>query len=557
MKFPFRGKNQEHAAAVQAPEKTSARQNTEDNRPQHTDRWEIQDIIDLEYFLQADEYQDEEDLLRRDRGIFLQITSQKRKRPPSRRFLIRQWLENRKKEEQDPTLPGAAFHETLVLAKWLVLISGLLAGGGAAFSLLQYQGVQPVNVSSYIALLIFFQALLLILLAAGFLLRRFSPFFRRRTFVAGFWGTLLFNFARRMATGAAKRLDSERKNRLQATLGLLKSRRSVYGNIFFLPVFLLAQFFGLAFNMGALATTLVRVLTSDLAFGWQSTLQASPETVHRIVRILALPWSWLVPEGSGYPTLTQIENSRIILKEGIAHLATTDLVSWWPFLCLGLVCYGIVPRFFLCLATWIVRRIKLARLDFSHAACDALVRRMQTPLLETALPDRPAEKQENNGFDPFDTGSELAPQETIPAVALLKEELADRISQADITQIGKVHFAMKVMETLQIGGLLDQEQKIIDGLKERRWENEQAGVLLVMEAWQPPILETLDFLRQLRMALPEKGKIGVFLVGRPKAATIFTVPGKIDRRVWEEQLQALGDPYLGIAAPRKGVPPHE
>jgi hypothetical protein len=135
--------------------------------------------------------------------------------------------------------------------------------------------------------------------------------------------------------------------------------------------------------------------------------------------------------------------------------------------------------------------------------------------------------------------------------------LADRISQADITQIGKVHFAMKVMETLQIGGLLDQEQKIIDGLKERRWENEQAGVLLVMEAWQPPILETLDFLRQLRMALPEKGKIGVFLVGRPKAATIFTVPGKIDRRVWEEQLQALGDPYLGIAAPRKGVPPHE
>ena len=34
----------------------------------------------------------------------------------------------------------------------------------------------------------------------------------------------------------------------------------------------------------------------------------------------------------------------MVLKEGIYHLTTPDLVSWWPFLLLAVCFYGFLPR---------------------------------------------------------------------------------------------------------------------------------------------------------------------------------------------------------------------
>ena len=517
------------------------------------EKWNIHDLIDLEYFLHGDEEKDEEGLIRRDRAIFLKIIPAKGTHLPSRRSLIRRWLEVRKRQDQESILPGTAFQETLVLLKCVVIVMGIFSGGGLALSLLQYKGVQPVNVSGYVGLLIVLQAVLLLILSGGFFLRRFCRFSRRKTFSGTFWGTLLYALSRRVAASAMNRLTEDRRSRLQATLGLLKSRRTVYGNLFSLPVFMLSQLFGLAFNIGALLATLARVFTSDLAFGWQTTLQVGPEIIYKLIQILALPWSWLAPEGTGFPTPVQIENSRIILKEGIAHLATPDLVSWWPFLCLGIVFYGVLPRLLICLATWLLRRITLRKLDFSHAACDSLMRRMQTPLLETLPLDREEEREELSICEGPSEMPEILQTESSSGVVLMNEELAARASRADIVRVAEAYFGMSIGEILEFGGQLDQDRQVLEHLKDRNWEGRQSGVLLVQEAWQPPILETLAFIRQLRRSLPEKGKIAVLLIGRPDRKTVFTPPGKIDRKVWEEQLQALGDPYLGIACLRKGA----
>jgi hypothetical protein len=556
MKFRPRQKTEKNN-----PETLSTSQNSMANSitdgPSHKRNWTIKDLIDLEFFLHGDEEKDEETLIRRDRAIFLDIASPLDKHPLSRRYLVRGWLEARKKDEQEPTLPGNAFHETLALLKWIAILLGILSGGGLALSLLQYQGVQPVNVSGYVGLLIVLQAILLLLLGGGSLLRRFVRFFRRKNLLAGFWGTLLYGLAKRTTANGLDRLPEGRRTRLQATLGLLKSRRTVYGSLFFLPVFMISQLFGLAFNIGALTATLARVLTSDLAFGWQTTVQVGPEMVYKLVRILALPWSWLAPEGVGFPNLVQIENSRIILKEGIAHLATPDLVSWWPFLCLGIVFYGVIPRLGLCLVTWLSRRIALRRLDFNHAACDSLVRRMQTPLLETTPQSREEKRDETSIPENSHETTGLFQTEPNLSVALLNEELTARTSQADIVRAGEEYFSMSIGEILEIGGRLDQDQEVLEQLKSMDWQGKQSGLLFIQEAWQPPILENLAFLRQLRMTLPEKGKIAVLLIGKPTPETVFTPPGKIDRKVWEEQLQALGDPYLGIGWPRKGARPHE
>ncbi len=552
MKFPSRKKQEKTVPETLSTAQDSPAEGTS-GEAFHKEKWGIRDLIDLEYFLHGDEEKDEEGLIRRDRAIFLKVTSPKAKRLPSRRSLVWRWLETRKKEGQEPVLPGTAFHEILAILKWVGFILGILSGCGLALTLLHYQGVQPVNVSGYVALLIVLQAFLLLLLGAGFFLRRFVRFFRRKTLLATFWGTLLYGLAKRMAASGMARLDGNRRSRLQATLGLLKSRRSVYGNLFFLPVFMVSQIFGLAFNLGALVATLARVLTSDLAFGWQTTVQVGPEIVYKLVQVLALPWAWLAPEGTGFPTLVQIENSRIILKEGITHLATPDLVSWWPFLCLGIVFYGVLPRLVFCLGSWAARRIALARLDFSHAACDSLIRRMQTPLLETTHPNMVTEQDETASPEASSETTALLQTESNLGIALMNEELATHSSRTDIVRAGETYFGMSISDTLEIGGRLDRDQEILKHLRTMDWAGKQSGVLLIQEAWQPPILESLAFLRQLRMALPEKGKIAVLLIGKPSSETVFTPPGKIDRKVWEEQLQALGDPYLGIACPRKGI----
>jgi hypothetical protein len=71
-------------------------------------------------------------------------------------------------------------------------------------------------------------------------------------------------------------------------------------------------------------------------------------------------------------------------------------------------------------------------------------------------------------------------------------------------------------------------------------------VLVLQEAWQPPILENLNFLKQLRHRLGERTGIVVGLIGKPGPDTLFTAPGDTDVRVWKHRVDALGDPYLEV-----------
>ena len=156
-----------------------------------------------------------------------------------------------------------------------------------------------------------------------------------------------------------------------------------YGLLLFWPLFSLSQRTLVGFNAGLLGASLFRVTTSDLAFGWQSTIQFSSAALHKMVKILALPWSWLFPEDLAYPSLAAIEGSRIILKDGIYHLATENLVSWWPFLLLCLLVYGLLFRVLLTVfASWCQHRaLRNIKLDNSDGL--SVIRRMKTPLVST------------------------------------------------------------------------------------------------------------------------------------------------------------------------------
>ena len=63
---------------------------------------------------------------------------------------------------------------------------------------------------------------------------------------------------------------------------------------------------------------------------------------------------------------------------------------------------------------------------------------------------------------------------------------------------------------------------------------------------QPPIKETLAWLRDLRTSAGGSVGLVIALVGKPDPETVFTPPAETDRIVWEQAVQSLGDPYVRV-----------
>src|SRR5690606_17221665 len=129
----------------------------------------------------------------------------------------------------------------------------------------------------------------------------------------------------------------------------MRSRRSLYADVERWTLFALAQRFGVAFNLGALVVALVLIAFSDLVFSWSTTLDVDAASVHRGVRAVALPWSWLP---AAVPSLEVVEASQWSRMQGrfvggtSADEAVRLAARWWSFLVAGLACWGLAPRLF-------------------------------------------------------------------------------------------------------------------------------------------------------------------------------------------------------------------
>jgi hypothetical protein len=74
------------------------------------------------------------------------------------------------------------------------------------------------------------------------------------------------------------------------------------------------------------------------------------------------------------------------------------------------------------------------------------------------------------------------------------------------------------------------------------------AVVLVQEAWQPPIVEIVRIISELRKRGGRDMRIGVLLIGKPGGDTIFTPVKPADKDMWIKVLAMLGDPYLRVVA---------
>ena len=518
-------------------------------------KWHISDIIDLEYFLYKDAVSQSPEQLRylseRDRSIFLNSfrPAIEAGQTPDRQLIIQAWLNNRREEEagKGTVLPGKSFaslHGSLAV---LFMIAGLIIGAGAGLTFLTYTGDRPLNVFVYLSVFVFFQILLLLLL--------FSFTFYRVKKKSLLSSSPLYNLiyrsivrillkARNKVSG---KVDADRRLMLQSALGIVKSKGFTYGSLIFLPGCILVQLFGIGFNLGLLAATLLKVITTDIAFGWQSTLQLSPAAVHSLVEKIALPWTWLVGRDLAFPSLSQVEGSRIILKEGIYHLSTPDLASWWPFLCFAVLVYGMLPRLLLYLLAVASQRRHLNSLDFRQGPYEQLLLRMASPLVSTSgrrvAGSGTGEKEPSPGYG--------GPEQTAATrrgggkniLVMIPDDIFQECTQAEVKSAVQHRFSAAIEEIIRVNKDYETDMQIFSDLKNSS-RTADTDILLILEAWQPPITEQLNFIKNLRTAIGNNPCISIGLIGKPQAGTVFTPALEENLTVWTRKITALGDPCL-------------
>ena len=159
-----------------------------ESQPQtESPRWTVPDLIDFDYYVDADERAmraspaERKRLKERDRGLYLErIRDSLPESAPEhssrhRRAALRAWLEQRRQAE-DPAmralLPGASFAGAQRLVTTGLGILGWFIGVGVASALLHYDGTHPVNVSWYLFVLVLLQILLAVSTLAAWALRQ-------------------------------------------------------------------------------------------------------------------------------------------------------------------------------------------------------------------------------------------------------------------------------------------------------------------------------------------------------------------------------------------------
>ena len=518
--------------------------------------WSLTDIVDLEYFMICDEELREtegETALRQQDRTFYFSRRQEFDTIGDTRGLVRRWLAARRmhwlSSPKASPLPGKIWQETLTIMTWISIFFGLVSGGATAASLLSYSGTTAVNVSGYFAVLIGLQLVLLLLLV----MFSFGRIIGSRWLRASLLCNLLAAGVKKLFTYVLMRSQklstAEARLDFRSALSRIKLNHQEYGGLYFWPAFILLQLFGVTFNLAALVTSFIKISLTDIAFGWQSTLAVDPVQLAKIIQYLATPWSWMLPVETAYPSLAQIEGSRIILKDGLYLLTTNNLVSWWPFLLLAVFTYGLLPRLVLLIFGCLRMKTNLTRLRFDSARFRQLQQRMLSPILETqqvAANREQTSEPSGQSADPAYQAA-LEPAATSGAkLLLIPDELYDDLKAKELEQLLKVHEGAGPYYSLRTGALGQSEEELYCDIARTLHENPYTGIILLQEAWQPPLRELLGLLRRVRHELPRHYPLSIALVGKPHKEILLTPAKGADLNLWRKTMQTLADPYLAL-----------
>jgi hypothetical protein len=283
---------------------------------------------------------------------------------------------------------------------------------------------------------------------------------------------------------------------------------------------------------------------TDLAFGWQSTLQVGSEAVYSIVKWMSVPWSWFVSSELAYPTLAQIEGSHLILKDGMYHLTTTDMVAWWPFLCFAVLFYGLIPRVVLFITGQFTQKYLLDGLELNHADCDRLMDRMTVPDVSFESVKKTVRKETHQDFMDDEAKVVDEDRKDKKIVVIIPDDIYESIPDEDLKDIIRNILNGVITIKIKLNHYATDDEIAQTLLEPQGQKRSWTHILILWEAWQPPLIENLSFIKTLRTNLGERIPILIALIGKPAMGKVFTPVASVDWQIWKEKIMAMGDPYL-------------
>jgi hypothetical protein len=294
-----------------------------------------------------------------------------------------------------------------------------------------------------------------------------------------------------------------------------------------------------AFYSGALATALYLVAFSDLAFSWSTTLQADAGQVQRVTDALSIPWTRWIPDA--VPSEDLVSETQYYRQSGPSPtIKPARWGEWWPFLIASMVTYGLIPRLVLLLvSTWRFRRVMLRA--FVEAPGAALVwDRLTSQLVTTQASQEEQDATTESGLGRGEDRISLPSAREFLLVNWGGVSLEDTELKAHVTQVWHAQVAM----VMHAGGRVSVEADA--GVIEAASRLSAAiGVAVFLKGWEPPVLEALDFVREMRAALGPQRLLVVCPVGWDKAGRPVA-PAEAQLQQWQRRLRSTGDRALAV-----------
>ncbi len=384
----------------------------------------------------------------------------------------------------------------LAVSTGLFLI-GTLIGIGAAAGVLYYDGSAPINIITAFLALVVLPGLLLLFWWLAALPPRLTQWLAGMSSCQNLIATVNpGQFAQRLLRRSStfqKWFDAgDSDSTLTQYLRSVSAAQSLFWS----------QLFGVGFAVGALVGTLYLVAFTDLAFGWSTTLPISSESVAFAVNAVASPWQSLWPAAA--PDSSLIEATRFFrLRDSAANISDASVPGlWWPFLVMCLLVYVLLLRALtLYYANSRSKRVASNTL-LSLPLIQSLLLRMNQPLIQTRAS---IEKELANLSESNREIETLTPQQTGNCYAI--NWAATLPSSEGLLAFLQQTFAISVDRTYEAGGAnsIEQDTNVIQHIAQS--PSSTHSIILAVKSWEPPLLEILDFLQNLRNVLARKQSI--------------------------------------------------
>jgi hypothetical protein len=503
---------------------------------------EIADIVALAHALDHDNQRSTADLAERERRIAPSLPHD----TEDPLTLGLSWLEAVEGEDDTVRVLHQRAETALHLTGFFIVVAGVLLGAAATLSAFYFDGSGRVNAVSVLALLVAVPALFILPFAIAALPTRIAERVPGVNLVTALAGALSPG---RLAPFVWRMFPRDLRESMSLISGRLSKHHRLYADLQKWALLRWSQLFAVSFQLTALVACLILVVFTDLAFGWSTTLttgdaRVDAQRIHRITSALATPWSWALDDAQ--PSLPLIEGSRYFraAAEPLSFADAARLGGWWKFVVLTIAVYGLLPRLLtFALATSQLRAAARAAV-LAGPGLSAVLRRIHRARIQSAAiePESP-ETRGRLGAEPNILSSPSASHIRVvinwAGVPVDDAVLKDLVPDAQLFEAGGTTSLSEDLALVKRIGALNAAG--------------DAALLIVVKAWEPPLMEFLDFLTALRNALSSSSTMIIVLpVGLGNDSDLpAATPAQF--KLWRDKLAALGDPWLRVASTREEV----